>query len=66
MRYALTAAILGELIASNQGIGYLIEFSAGQYNSTGVFAAVFVLVVCNVILSEILRRTEEFTQRWRL
>jgi NitT/TauT family transport system permease protein len=66
VRYALTAAILGELIASNQGIGYLIEFSAGQYNSTGVFAAVFVLVVCSVILTEILRRTEAFTQRWRL
>jgi len=66
VRYALTAAILGELIASNQGIGYLIEFSAGQYNSTGVFAAVSVLVVCSVILTEILRRTEAFTQRWRL
>src|SRR5260370_28026720 len=66
VRYALTAAILGELIASNQGIGYLIEFSAGQYNSTGVFAAVCVLVVCSVILTEILRRTEALTQRWRL
>src|SRR5258708_3733940 len=31
VRYALTAAILGEVIGANRGVGYLIEASAGQY-----------------------------------
>jgi NitT/TauT family transport system permease protein len=66
VRYAFTAAVLGELIAGNEGIGFLIEYAAGQYNSSGVYAAVFVLVVCSVTLSEVLTRTEASTLRWRI
>lgn len=58
VRYAFTAAILGEVIASNRGIGYLIEANAGQFDSTGVFAAVLVLVICSLTLSELLTRWE--------
>ena len=65
VRYALTATILGEVIGANRGIGYLIEANAGQYNATGVFAAVFVLVVCCVGLTELLTRAETSTSRGR-
>lgn len=58
VRYAFTSAILGEVIASNRGIGYLIEANSGQFNSTGVFAAVLVLVICSLTLSELLTRWE--------
>jgi NitT/TauT family transport system permease protein len=58
VRYAFTAAILGEVIASNRGIGYLIEANAGQFDSTGVFAGVLVLVFCSLTLSELLTRWE--------
>ncbi|UUZ76950.1 ABC transporter permease [Polaromonas sp. P1(28)-13] len=58
VRYALTAAILGELIAANRGMGYLIEFNAGQFKATGVFAAVVLLAVFCVALTEILTRFE--------
>ncbi len=63
VRYALTAAILGEVIGANRGIGYLIEASAGQYRSTDVFAAVLVLVICCVGLTELLTRAETSTRR---
>ena len=66
VRYAFTAAILGELIAGNQGIGFLIEMSAGQFNSAGVFAAVFVLVVVSVALTELLTRTEASALTWKM
>lgn len=59
VRYALTAAILGEVIAANRGVGYLIEANAGAFNSTGVFAAVLLLVVCSVALMEALTRIEK-------
>ena len=65
VRYALTAAILGEVIGANRGVGYLIEASAGQYNTTGVYAGVFVLVVCCVTLTELLTRAETSTRRGR-
>ncbi len=61
VRYAFTAAILGEVIASNRGIGYLIEAYAGQYNSTEVFAAMLVLVICSLTISELLTRWESST-----
>jgi NitT/TauT family transport system permease protein len=66
VRYAFTAAILGELMASNEGIGYLIEASAGDYNTAGVYAAVFVLVALSVLFTELLTRTEASTLRWRV
>jgi NitT/TauT family transport system permease protein len=66
VRYAFTAAILGELMASNEGIGYLIEASAGDYNTAGVYAAVFVLVAFSVLFTELLTRTEASSLRWRV
>ena len=66
VRYAFTAAILGELIAGNRGIGFLIELSAGQFNSAGVFAAVFVLVIISVALTELLTRTEASALTWKM
>jgi NitT/TauT family transport system permease protein len=65
VRYAFTAAVLGEVIAANRGVGYLVEAYAGQYNSTGVFAAVLVLVVCSLALSELLTRWEATAARGR-
>jgi NitT/TauT family transport system permease protein len=65
VRYAFTATILGELIASNSGIGFLIDYSAGQFDAAGVFAAIFVLVVVSVFLTEVLTRVERSAQRWK-
>lgn len=58
VRYAMTAAILGEVIASNQGIGFLIEYNSGQFNAAGVFAAVLLLVLFGVAVTEFLTRFE--------
>ena len=65
VRYAFTAAVLGEVIAANRGIGYLVEANAGQFNSTGVFAAVLVLVACSLTFSELLTRWEASTAKGR-
>ncbi|WP_181832531.1 ABC transporter permease [Bosea caraganae] len=66
VRYAFTAAILAELIAGNTGIGYLIQSSAGKFNTTGVFAGVLVLVAFSVLFTELLTRTENSALRWRV
>lgn len=46
---ALVGAIVGELIVSNKGIGYLIEYSASQLDSAGVFAGLFILMLLAII-----------------
>lgn len=58
VRQAFTATVLAEIIGANRGLGYLIEANAGMYNSTGVFAAVVILAVVAVALTEFVTHLE--------
>lgn len=66
VRYAFTATLLAELIAANRGLGFLIEFNSGNFNATGSYAAVVVLVLFSVAMTEVLTRVQKFTSRWRI
>ncbi|MGX1305418.1 NitT/TauT family transport system permease protein [Amorphus suaedae] len=48
--YALTTTVVSEALSSNRGLGFLIEYSASQFNSAGVFAAVVVLLVLSSVI----------------
>ncbi len=48
--YALTTTVVSEALSSNRGLGFLIEFSASQFNSAGVFGAVVVLLVLSSVI----------------
>lgn len=50
--YAFTTAIVGELLSSNRGLGFLIESSAARFDATGVFASVVVIVILSVAMTE--------------
>ena len=45
VRYAFTNTLLAELIASNSGIGFLIEYYSGTFDAAGAYAAILVLVI---------------------
>ncbi len=49
--YALIGAVIGELVASNQGLGYLINSSAAQFDTAGVFATIVVLTIVATVLN---------------
>jgi NitT/TauT family transport system permease protein len=63
--YALVTTVVCELLMSNLGLGFLIESSAAGYNAAGVFAAVTVLVVLSVTVTESLAYAEAYFLRWR-
>jgi NitT/TauT family transport system permease protein len=63
--YALIGAVVGEMMASNKGLGYLIEAAAGQYDTGGVFAALFVLMIIATGLHELLKQSERIMLRWK-
>jgi len=63
--YALIGAVVGEMMASNKGLGYLIQAAAGQYDTGGVFAALFVLMIIATSLHELLKQSERLMLRWR-
>lgn len=62
---ALTGAVFGEIIASNRGIGYLLMRSAGQFDTTGLFAALVVLMVMAIVLNAALNRGSDKFLRWK-
>jgi len=66
LRYALAYAVVGEIMAGNRGIGFLVESSAGNLDTTGVFAGVSLLMVCGLLLYEAVVRVEAFMLRWRV
>jgi NitT/TauT family transport system permease protein len=63
--YALIGAVVGEMMASNKGLGYLIEAAAGQYDTGGVFAALFVLMIIATGLHSLLKQSERLLLRWK-
>ena len=65
VRYAFTSTLLAELIASNRGLGFLIEFNSGNFNATGSYAAILVLVIFSVTLTELLTRMQSLMARRR-
>ncbi len=58
VRYAFTNTLLAELIASNRGIGFMIEYYSGVFDATGTYAAILVLVIMSVGLTEVLTQIE--------
>jgi NitT/TauT family transport system permease protein len=65
VRYAFTNTLLAELIASNSGIGYMIEYYSGIFDATGTYAAILVLVIMSVGLTELLTLIEATMSRGR-
>jgi NitT/TauT family transport system permease protein len=64
--YALQGAVFGEILASNVGLGFLLQKSAGTFDVTGVFAALIVITALAVVVNEALSWMERVTQRWRV
>jgi NitT/TauT family transport system permease protein len=64
--YALTTTVMGEVLFSNRGLGFLIESSAARFNTAGVFAAIFILVGLSLIITAVLTRMENHSTRWRV
>ena len=62
---ALIAAVVGEIISSNRGLGYLLEESGGNFDVAGILAAVLVLAVLGVLLNILVSQTEIMTSRYR-
>jgi NitT/TauT family transport system permease protein len=63
--YALIGAVVAELIASSEGLGYLLRHSTGVFDTSGTFAALFVLAVISVIINRVVVRLDGLTTRWR-
>jgi NitT/TauT family transport system permease protein len=63
--YALIGAVIGELVASNRGLGYLINDAASQFDTAGVFATLVVLSVIAGVLNVLVGLVGKRVNRWK-
>jgi NitT/TauT family transport system permease protein len=63
--YALVAATTGEMLAARRGLGFLLSDAASQFDMTSLYAALFVLMVLGLVVSEAASWSERHLLRWR-
>jgi NitT/TauT family transport system permease protein len=62
---ALVGAIVGEFVASQNGLGYVILTAQGSFDTPRVFAALAILAAMGMLLFAILGMVERRLTRWR-
>lgn len=63
--YAIVAAIVGEFIASTQGLGYRIVLNSQQFNTTGTLGGVLVVMLVVMAANLLVDRAEGYILRWQ-
>jgi NitT/TauT family transport system permease protein len=63
--YALIGAVVAEMVSINTGLGYLINNSAADFDTAGVFSALLVLGVIAGVLNAIVNFIDRKTSRWK-
>lgn len=62
---AMIGAIIGEFIAGNRGVGYLINAASNQYNTAGVFAGICSLLIIVLTMDWLVSVLERRLMKWR-
>ena len=63
--YAFIGAITGEFIASNRGLGYMITWFQGTFETRNMFAYLLVLVTMVSMVNYGLGKLEAYLMRWK-
>jgi len=63
--YSIGAAVVGELISSNRGLGYMIQAGATDFDTTTVFVSLFTLTIIVVLVNWGVAHAERWLLRWR-
>src|SRR3989454_161765 len=63
--FSLIGAIIGEFMAASRGLGYMIQLSTNQFDTTAAVSGILVLMVCVMLFNGVLNRLERYVLRWR-
>ncbi len=63
--YALLGVIGGEIIAAQHGLGQLLGYLAGTFDTNGVFGVLFFLAALGVALTRLMSMAEDHLLRWK-
>ena len=63
--FAVIGAIVGEFVASTEGLGFFIRMSAGIFRTADVFVGIIVLMIMVIIIDRIAEMIERRALRWQ-
>jgi NitT/TauT family transport system permease protein len=62
--FALFGVVASELIASSEGLGYIVQTDANEFNMAGVYGIVLLVMAIGVIINAVVRAAERGLLRW--
>ncbi len=62
--YALIGAIMGEMLASNRGLGYVMSDATAQFDTAGAFAGLTAIVLMSLLFNGVVRLAERLAMPW--
>src|SRR6516164_11630766 len=63
--FAVIGAIVGEFVASTEGLGFFIRMSAGIFKTADVFVGIIVLMIMVILMDKIAELIEKRALRWQ-
>lgn len=63
--FAIIGAILGEYIASNQGLGWYILYATNAFDASGLWAGIIFLVTITWLLGQVVNLAQARVLRWQ-
>jgi len=63
--YALIGAIMGEMLASNRGLGYVLSDATAQFDTAGAFAGLVAIIAMAVVFNATVRVAERLAMPWK-
>jgi NitT/TauT family transport system permease protein len=61
----LIGAVISELVAATEGLGYYIKLSSNLFDTTGVFAGLIVITLVAMVLEQLVVLLERRVLRYR-
>jgi NitT/TauT family transport system permease protein len=65
MALALTAAVVGEMLAAQYGLGFMLARASGTFDTTGIFMVLIVLALLAVATYNLMARLEKRLLHWQ-
>ena len=63
--FAFTGAVVAEVIASTEGLGYLLNLAQNTFNASLMMATVAIIMAMIMLLFALLQRVENHLMRWK-
>jgi NitT/TauT family transport system permease protein len=63
--FAVIGAIVGEFVASTEGVGFFIRMSAGIFKTADVFVGIIILMIMVIVMDKIAEMIEKRALRWQ-